>query len=75
MYSRCVEGLGKLLLITGTVIAAFGAAILISSKLGLPRLPGDILIRRDNFTLYMPLGLMLLLSLVLTVVLNLLARR
>ena len=70
-----MEGLGKLLLVVGTVLAAFGAAILIASKLGLPRLPGDILIRRDNFTFYLPLGLMLLLSLVLTVILNLVARR
>ncbi|HYR18754.1 MAG TPA: DUF2905 domain-containing protein [Myxococcales bacterium] len=70
-----MEGLGKLLLVVGTVLAAFGAALLIAGKMGLPRLPGDILIRRDNFTFYMPLGLMLLLSLVLTVVLNLVARR
>jgi hypothetical protein len=70
-----MEGLGKLLLLVGTVLAAFGAVLLIAGKLGLPRLPGDILIRRDNFTFYMPLGLMLLLSLVLTVALNLIARR
>jgi len=70
-----MEGLGKLLLLVGMVLAAFGAVLLIAGKLGLPRLPGDILIRRDNFTFYMPLGLMLLLSLVLTVALNLIARR
>jgi len=70
-----MEGLGKLLLVVGTILAAFGAAILIASKLGLPRLPGDILIRRDNFTFYMPLGLMLLLSVLLTVFFNLLYRR
>jgi hypothetical protein len=67
--------MGKLLLLVGVVLAVTGATILIASKLGMGRLPGDILIRRDNFTFYMPLGLMLLLSLVLTVVLNLLARR
>ena len=70
-----MEGMGKLLLLVGVVLAVTGATILIASKLGVGRLPGDILIRRDNFTFYMPLGLMLLLSLVLTVVLNLLARR
>ncbi len=70
-----MEGMGKLLLIVGIVLAAFGAALLIAGKLGMPRLPGDILIRRDKFTFYMPLGLMLLLSLILTVILNLLARR
>jgi hypothetical protein len=70
-----MESMGKLLLLVGVVLAVTGATILIASKLGMGRLPGDILIRRDNFTFYMPLGLMLLLSLVLTVVLNLLARR
>ena len=70
-----MEGMGKLLLLVGVVLAVTGATILIASKLGMGRLPGDILIRRDNFTFYMPLGLMLLLSLVLTLVLNLVARR
>jgi Protein of unknown function (DUF2905) len=70
-----MEGLGKMLFITGIALAAFGGALLIASKLGLPRLPGDIVVRRDNFTFYMPLGLMILLSLILTVVLNLVARK
>ena len=70
-----MEGMAKLLLLVGVVLAVTGATILIASKLGVGRLPGDILIRRDNFTFYMPLGLMLLLSLVLTLVLNLVARR
>jgi hypothetical protein len=70
-----MEGMGKLLLLVGIVLAVTGATILIASKLGMGRLPGDILIRRNNFTFYMPLGLMLLLSLVLTLVLNLVARR
>jgi hypothetical protein len=70
-----MEGMGKLLLLVGIVLAVTGATILIASKLGMGRLPGDILVRRDNFTFYMPLGLMLLLSLVLTLLLNLVARR
>jgi hypothetical protein len=70
-----MEGPGKLLLVSGLVLAALGAVLLIANKLGMPRLPGDILIRRDNFSFYMPLGLMLLLSVLLTLVLNLIARR
>lgn len=70
-----MEGLGRGLLVAGVVLAALGGAMLLAGKLGLPRLPGDILVRRGNFTFYMPLGLMLLLSLLLTVVLNLIARR
>jgi len=37
-------------------------------------LPGDIVIKRDNFTLFAPLGTMILLSIVLTIVLNVIAR-
>ena len=70
-----MEGLGKLLLVTGIVLAALGGALLLATKLGMPRLPGDIVVRRDKFTFYMPLGLMLLLSVLLTVLLNLIARR
>lgn len=38
---------------------------------GLGHLPGDILIRRGNFTVYIPLATSLLLSLILTIFLNL----
>ena len=70
-----MDALGKMLLIAGALIAALGAVLLLAGRFGLPRLPGDILVRRDNFTFYMPLGLMLLLSILLTVVMNLIARR
>jgi hypothetical protein len=70
-----VETLGKLLLGLGLALAAGGIAFLLLARLGLRRLPGDVVVRRGNFTLYAPLGLMLLLSLVLTIVLNLLSRR
>ena len=43
-------------------------------KVGLGRLPGDILIERENFRLYLPLGTSLLISLVLSVVLWLFGR-
>jgi hypothetical protein len=37
-------------------------------------LPGDIVVRRENFTLFAPIGTMIVVSLVLTVLLNLIAR-
>ena len=64
-----------MLLIAGAAIAALGGLLLLFSRAGVNRLPGDILVRRDNFTFYMPLGLMILLSILLTVVFNLIARR
>jgi Protein of unknown function (DUF2905) len=72
---ECVETLAKILLGAAAVLAMLGGVLLLASKLGIGRLPGDILIRRGNFTFYAPVGLMILLSLVLTVVLNVLLRR
>jgi hypothetical protein len=68
-----VDALGKSLLVLGIAIAAVGAVVLVASRFGVPRLPGDIVIRRGNFTLYAPLGLMLLVSLGVTLLLNLIA--
>jgi len=69
-----MDSLGKLLLGLGLVLLATGIAVLLLSRYGVHKLPGDI-IRGGHFTLYLPLGLMILLSLVLTIVLNLVSRR
>ncbi len=69
-----METLAKILIATALALALVGGALLLAAKLGLGRIPGDIVVRRGNFTLYAPIGLMLLLSLVLTLVLNLLRR-
>ena len=69
-----METVAKVLLGLAGVLALVGGGLLLASKLGLERLPGDIVIKRDGFTLYAPIGLMILLSLVLTIVLNLISR-
>jgi len=61
------------LILGGIGLIALGVIAQIALR-GLRRLPGDIVIQRDNFTLYIPLGAMIVLSLVLTVLLNLLGR-
>ena len=70
-----METVAKLLLGAALALALVGGALLAASKLGLSRLPGDIVFRRGNFTFYAPIGLMILLSLVLTIALNLFLRR
>ena len=72
---RDVETVAKLLLGAALALALVGGALLAASKLGLSRLTGDIVFRRGNFTFYAPIGLMILLSLVLTIALNLFLRR
>ena len=70
-----MEAIAKTLLIVAAAIGVLGLALLAAAKLGLHRLPGDIVIRRGRFGLYAPVGLMIALSLVLTIVLNLISRR
>ena len=53
----------------GLVVLAVGLAWPLIARLGLGRLPGDIVIERDNFTFYFPLVTCILLSLVLSLVL------
>ena len=64
----------RTLVILGLVLVAAGLLWPLLGQLGLGRLPGDILIRRGNFTFYAPLGTGLLISLVLTLLLWLLSR-
>ncbi len=59
--------LGKSLLVLGVAIAALGALLWIFS--GVPflgKLPGDIYLRRGNFTFYFPLATCILISVILT---------
>ena len=58
--SRFLIGLGLIILLAGLLWPFL-------AKLGLGRLPGDIVIRREGFTLYFPIVTCLLISLVLTV--------
>jgi DUF2905 family protein len=69
-----VETAGKILLLTAAVLAIIGVVLLIAAKLGLGRLPGDIVIHRDGLTIFIPFGSMLLLSLLASLVLYLLRR-
>lgn len=66
---------GRFLIVAGVVIAALGVALMVGDRLGLGRLPGDLVFRRKNFAVYFPLATSLLVSVVLTLVLNLLLRK
>jgi len=69
-------GLGKLFILLGVVFLALGAVFLLGGKMGwLGRLPGDIRIERENFSLYFPLATCLILSIVLTLILNFFFRK
>ena len=64
--------IGKFLIIFGTVIVIVGLLLLVSPKIPwLGRLPGDILIKRKNFTFYAPIATSIILSIILTILINL----
>ncbi|SFR15121.1 DUF2905 domain-containing protein [Desulfoscipio geothermicus] len=69
-------GLGKMILMFGLFMVITGGVLMLAGKFtGLGRLPGDIFIQRGNFTFYFPIVTMLVLSLVLTLLLNFIFRR
>jgi hypothetical protein len=70
-----LEGIGKLLIGSALVLLVLGGLFLLLGRFGVDRLPGDLVFRRGNFTLYFPIGLMILLSVVGTIVLNIIFRR
>lgn len=66
--------MSRLLIIVGLLLVAVGALWPWISRLGLGRLPGDIVIERGSFTFYVPVVTSIVISLVLTLVLWLINR-
>jgi len=60
---------GKILIILGIAIVALGVAFLFFDKIPfLGRLPGDVVLKRRNFTFYFPLATSILLSLLFSAI-------
>ncbi|HLZ94213.1 MAG TPA: DUF2905 domain-containing protein [Candidatus Dormibacteraeota bacterium] len=64
--------LGRILLIFGVVIAIVGGALMLFGRL---HLPGDFTLRSGNLTIYIPIATSIILSVLLTIALNLLFRQ
>ena len=63
------ETIGKLLLAAGLVLMGLGALFLVLGRVpGFGRLPGDIVVERGNFTLWVPITSMILLSILLSAI-------
>ena len=67
--------LGKLLMFTGALIFLGGFLLWAGKSFGFGQLPGDFIIKKGKFTFYFPLVSFLLLSLILSLLLNLFLRR
>jgi hypothetical protein len=69
-------GLGRILIVIGVVFVIAGLITMAGGKFfGLGRLPGDIVVRRPNFTFYFPVVTSIVVSVILTLVMWLLNRR
>lgn len=66
-----MTGLARLLILVGALLVLVGLVLLVGSRwFKFGQLPGDLRIERENYVVHIPLGTMLLVSLLLTLVLN-----
>ncbi|MDD4334533.1 MAG: DUF2905 domain-containing protein [Desulfotomaculaceae bacterium] len=69
------ESFGKTFLFIGAIMLALGGIMLVGGRLfGLGRLPGDIFIQKGNFSFYFPVMTGIILSILLTIILNIFRR-
>lgn len=69
-----VSGIGRILLLVGLVALVAGGILLLLGRLGVGSMPGDMQFGRGNFRFYFPLGTSIVLSIILTLLLNLFLR-
>jgi hypothetical protein len=68
--------MGRTLIVIGIVLVLVGVAVSVLGRFTpLGRLPGDIVVKRDNYTFYFPVVTSILLSVLLTLVMWLFQRR
>jgi len=70
-----METAGRVLLGAALILAILGVCALTLSKLGVHRLPATFTWRSDNVTVFVPIGLMVVASIIGTIVLNIFLRR
>ena len=74
-----LSGIGRFLVVAGLVLAAIGLLLVFAPQVPgldrLGRLPGDIFVQRGNTTIFIPIVSSIVISVLLTIVLNLFIRR
>jgi len=71
-----IESIGKSLIFFGIILIVIGSLFVLFGKVPwFGRLPGDIVIKREGLTVYFPVATMVLLSLLLTILFNIIGRR
>jgi hypothetical protein len=71
-----LEPIGRALLVIGAVLIGVGVVLVLAPRVPfIGRLPGDIRIERDGLTIFVPLGSMIVLSILISVVVSILGRQ
>jgi len=68
-----MENVARMLILTGIILLVVGGIFLLYARFSF-HMPGDLVIRRKNYVFFFPLATSIILSIVLTVILNLLIR-
>ncbi|NSW90855.1 MAG: DUF2905 domain-containing protein [Firmicutes bacterium] len=66
--------MGKYLIIFGIIFVIIGVFLFVGGRIGLGKLPGDIIVRKKNFVFYFPLITCIIISIILTLIFNLIPR-
>lgn len=71
-----MQSVGRSLVLLGLLLVLAGGALLLASRLGIPlgRLPGDLSFRGKHVSVFAPITTMVIVSLVLTLMLNVISR-
>ncbi len=72
-----MEAIARIMIWAGLIIILGGILLYVFSKIGGTgfRLPGDIYIKKENYTFYFPIVSCILLSIIITIILNIFSRR
>ncbi|MBZ4643809.1 MAG: hypothetical protein JG767_1418 [Deferribacteraceae bacterium] len=68
-------GIGKILIIFGIILIISGILFIAGEKIGLGKLFGDIYFKRGNFSFYFPITTSIIISIILTILLNIFFRK
>ncbi|NLY42711.1 MAG: DUF2905 domain-containing protein [Clostridiaceae bacterium] len=68
------SSMGKMLIMFGVILIIVGVLFLLGGKIGIGRLPGDIAIKKGNFSFYFPIVTCIIISIIMTVILNIIRK-
>ncbi|WP_026893971.1 DUF2905 domain-containing protein [Clostridiisalibacter paucivorans] len=69
-----MQSIGKMIITIGVLLIVLGGALIVFQKMGLGRLPGDIFIKKGNFTFIFPVMTSIIISIVLSLIFYLINR-